>query len=187
MAAVWSDPALGRFEYSQSHDAWVASLDFPSFRLFTYSFAIDDAIPGRLQVWLHAIDENDLPSPTAIALLSNVIANQSRLIQSISSAIWEDFSGGGPESGMWWHSHLEDVEDAYDSGLPALDGPTAILAWMRPMEVIVRDSGVRSSKAPVIEITFAAAFEAEHSVGVLTDGVSILGIGYALDVEPFES
>jgi hypothetical protein len=39
---------------------------------------------------------------------------------------------------------------------------------------------------PVVELSFHAAFEEEHGVGVLTDGNTILGTGYSVDVRPFK-
>jgi hypothetical protein len=35
-------------------------------------------------------------------------------------------------------------------------------------------------------LAFEAPFEEEHGVGVLTDGVAILGTGYRYDVTPFK-
>ena len=40
---------------------------------------------------------------------------------------------------------------------------------------------------PIVELSFGAAFEEEHGVGILTDGAKIIGIGYSYDVTPFES
>ena len=39
---------------------------------------------------------------------------------------------------------------------------------------------------PLVELSFHAAFEEEHGVSVLTDGDSILGTGYYLDVVPYD-
>ena len=39
---------------------------------------------------------------------------------------------------------------------------------------------------PIAELTFAAAFDPEHGVGVLTDGKKILGTGYSGDAEQFK-
>lgn len=40
---------------------------------------------------------------------------------------------------------------------------------------------------PIVELSFSAPFEDEHGVGVMTDGQSVLGIGYSCDVTPFEA
>ena len=42
-------------------------------------------------------------------------------------------------------------------------------------------------KKPVAELTFAALFEEEHGVGVLTDGKEILGTGYMGEAAAFDS
>jgi hypothetical protein len=39
-------------------------------------------------------------------------------------------------------------------------------------------------KRPLAELSFHAAFEEEHGVGILTDGRQVVGIGYLADVEP---
>ena len=46
---------------------------------------------------------------------------------------------------------------------------------------------VPGCEGPVVELSFHAAFEVEHGVGVLTDGETILGLGYSADVTPFEA
>jgi hypothetical protein len=57
-------------------------------------------------------------------------------------------------------------------------------AGLRVMEVCVRPK-VEGCDGPVAELTFAAVFEEEHGLGVLTDGEGVLGIGYVADVQPF--
>ena len=44
----------------------------------------------------------------------------------------------------------------------------------------------RGQDKPLAELSFAAAFEEEHGVGILTDGKAIIGIGYSSDVTPFK-
>jgi hypothetical protein len=44
----------------------------------------------------------------------------------------------------------------------------------------------RGQDHPLAELSFAAAFEEEHGVGILTDGKAIVGIGYSSDVKPFK-
>ena len=38
---------------------------------------------------------------------------------------------------------------------------------------------------PNASINFAAAFDEEHGVGVLSDGTRVLGIGYISDATPY--
>jgi len=44
----------------------------------------------------------------------------------------------------------------------------------------------RGQGKPLVELSFAAAFEEEHGVGILTDGKTIVGIGYTSNVTPFK-
>jgi hypothetical protein len=57
---------------------------------------------------------------------------------------------------------------------------------MRLSSICVRPR-VEGYDKPIVELRFAAAFEEEHGVGVLTDGGKILGTGYSVDVTPYES
>lgn len=180
----WEHQELGHFEYRRRR-GWVRSVDLPGFAIFTWP-GNEDRAPGTCELRLGTEDENDLPSPSALALVSTLLNEQQQLPRTIAQALWEDFNGRGPDSGMWWHGHLEDVDDMYDSGLPAITGPDALMAWLELDSIDVRNAGIKSEEQPVLEVTLGAPFEIEHGVGVLTDGVTIIGIGYAGDVERFK-
>jgi hypothetical protein len=70
--------------------------------------------------------------------------------------------------------------------LPPLTGPESLQRWMRLSRVWVRKE-MEGRAGLLVELSFHAAFEPEHGVGVLTDGDSIVGTGYDYDVTPFES
>ena len=70
--------------------------------------------------------------------------------------------------------------------MPLLTGPDALRHWMRLSRVWVRKK-VERWNGPLVELSFHAAFEPEHGVGILTDGEAILGTGYDYDVTPFKS
>jgi hypothetical protein len=170
-------PDVGEVTYNRRRNAWVGSIRLPALKTFTSMFAADEDnyIPGQCVLYLQA-ERDDVPSAAAVALIERLVSNQEHLALAIASAMWDDFTGKGRPSGMYWHGHLDQVEDAYDSGLPPIDGPGAVFAWMRPDLVIVRHSGTKAVGSPIIEINFSAPFEIEHGVAVLTDGTAVLGI-----------
>ena len=182
MAETWDAPGLGRLTFDT--DAWTTTVDLPAFAAFTFGGGGRPAYELAFEVE----DETDVPSADAVAVAGAVVANQARLATAVAAALWDDFNGRGPRSGMWWHGHLDDVPEGADDGdgLPPLTGPAALMAWMRLSRAIVRP--VRRHEPDggrVVELRFNAAFEVEHDVGVLTDGTSILGTGYAYDVRLF--
>jgi hypothetical protein len=177
---------LGKLEYSRRRDAWVGVIDVPAFRRFTHTW--DDHVPGRCDLIINAEDEADTPSARAVELALRLLENQERLARQIVTALWDDFNGRGPRSGMWWHGDLEQVvESGEGEDVPPLESADALFGWMHPGGIVVRHGGVRDDEPPVIELTCSAVFEVEHGVGILTDGDAILGTGYLYDVEPFES
>jgi hypothetical protein len=181
----WKHPEFGEFEYDRLR-GWGRSVSLPGFAVFTWP-ANGDRPPGHCDLYFQTGDENVVPSEAAVAIASKLLNEQRQLANAITVALWEDFNGRGPNSGMWWHGHLEKIDDMYDSGLPAITNPDALFAWMHLDGIDVRNSGARSEEHPIVELTFSAPFEVEHGVGILTDGVTILGTGYAGDVDPFRS
>jgi Domain of unknown function (DUF6985) len=180
---TWKHPDLGLFTFDDW--AWIATVDAPAFNTFAYD--PEGAQPtGKYQLAFEAEDEKDVPSPAAVELASKVLTNQAELVPKITDALWDEFSGRGPHSGMWWHNELAQVAEAmkwYD--FPPLKRRDDVLTVMELSSIVVRKS-VYDDERPVVELSFSAAFEDEHGVGVLTDGRSILGIGYSHDVTPFE-
>jgi len=188
MPATWNHPKLGRFKYDG--DRWTANVDAPALDAFKYGAdedGDDDPPPtGKHELGFDADDEDDLPSDEAVAVALAVLANQARLVPMITKALWEDFNGRGPDSGMWWHGDMEQVAEMMDfeENLSPPKGPDDLLRLMGLPNIIVHKE-VDGYERPVAEISFAAVFEEEHGVGVLTDGKSVLGTGYSSDVTPF--
>jgi hypothetical protein len=179
MSEVWEHPELGRFEYDGVE--WSRAVELPGFGAFDYQRDEDDA----KRLTFAADDEGERPTAEMAALAAKVLANQRALAERVVAALWEDVNGRGPRSGMWWHGASDDVADAMEEdGLPRPAAAGDLITGLRVMEVCVRPH-VEGYDRPVAELTFAAAFEQEHGLGVLTDGERILGIGYMGDAEPF--
>jgi hypothetical protein len=186
LPATWDHPKLGRFEY---RGGWAKKFNFPAFKAFSYDSGYDNArrSTGKHGMLFWASSESDLPSPEAAGLASKVVANQAELVAQVADALWDDFSGRGPDYGNWWHGCLEKVAKSIGPKR-VLRGPEDTTRLLKVDAVFIRSaySGMPGYDKPAVEIAFRAAFEPEHGVGVLTDGVSILGIGYTLDVVLFE-
>lgn len=182
MPATWKHPDLGEFKYKVE---WTRPVSMPGFASFTYDK--DDTAGGTVPLNFDADDEDDTPPDAAAAVAMQLLANQIDLAAKVVNALWDDFNGRGPQSGMWWRNRLDEVtEAAEDLGLL---GPTkpADLAPLLGLQGICIHRETDGYDQPVAELQFAAAFEEEHGVGVLTDGINVLGIGYISDVRPFPS
>jgi hypothetical protein len=187
VAATWDHPKLGRFEYEGA--GWTRLVEVPAFKTFSYETGYSNAPRSKRKHKLvfGTFDESHLPSAADVAVAERVLVNHKSLVGVVTRALWEDFNGRGPDSGMWWHGDLEAVAKSFKSHkLPPPTKPEDLLAVMQPSGVLVRET-FPGYDSPMVELTFHAAFEEEHGVSVLTDGNSVLGIGYNLDVMPFGS
>lgn len=183
MAETWTHPDLGEFQYEIE---WTKPVPMPAFAAFTYDrFERHDPSDNTVPLVFDADDEDDTPTVAAAQLAGRVVAKQNELAKKVLDALWDDFNGRGPRSGMWWHNHLDEVVGVVeDVGLPAPAKAADLAAVLLLQEIRIRRD-VLDDEQPIAELSFAAAFEEEHGVGILTDGESILGTGYCADVTPF--
>jgi len=186
MAATWDHPKLGKFKFDLV--AWHGVAKAPAFDVFTYDDGLGDQRKpnGKYEIAFSGEDESDTPPAPAVALALKVLDAQKELPARVMKALWDDFNGRGPYSGMWWHDDLAQVGEAMeDSGAepPASADDLRKVLWLASIKV---RKEVHRYPRPVVELSFSAAFEEEHGVGVLTDGKKILGLGYSHDVTPFK-
>jgi hypothetical protein len=184
MAARWVHPELGAFEYDRL--GWVKILKVPAFKSFGYDCGWSTAPrpPGTIILAFEADNEEDLPSSKAVALAYKVLANDAVLVAKVITALWDDFNGRGPDSGMWWHGDLDLVVEAMETEYRPR-GAGDLLDHLHLYCIRVRKR-VGDRKRPLVELRFHADFEWEHGVGVLTDGKNIRGTGTCCDLRPFE-
>ncbi len=69
-------------------------------------------------------------------------------------------------------------------GLPVPDSAEELKLILEPGDLTVRRDPEDILKW-IAEFNYYAGFDVEHGIGVLTDGVDILGIGYASDASRF--
>jgi len=185
MTDIWDHPKLGRFKYEAM--GWTKLVDLPAFKAFSYDTGYENAprSKGKHRLIFAASGDTDFPSAAAVLVAEKVLANHAKLVTAVTDALWDDFNGRGPGSGMWWRGNLDAVAKsfAYDKQ-PAPAKPADLLPAMQASAIVVREP-FPGDDAPLIELQFHCAFEEEHGVSVLTDGESVRGIGHPLEVTPF--
>lgn len=189
VTATWEHPKWGVFE----HDGvgWTGKVDAPAFRAFTWDSPwtrtrIGDRPQGAFKFVFQAEDETERPAAAMEAVADEVLAAQEKLVSKVTAALWDDFHGRGGKSGMWWHAGFDQIAQSFaDEGVSRPKKARDLLQGMQLAAIVVRPCVHRYDR-PIVELSFEAAFEIEHGVGVLTDGEKILGIGYAVDVTPFK-
>ncbi len=129
MTAQWTHPELGVFDFDDH--SWVRTIEVPAFKAFSFDTGYSNAprSNGMHELAFEADDESDHPTEIAIELAATVLENQNALVATVANALWEDFNGRGPASGMWWHGDLEEVFEYLDEDPP--DGPEGIPPFCR--------------------------------------------------------
>lgn len=170
----WSHPDIGEFVYDGF--SWTKKVRITAFKKFTYNNCIKKS-DARVNLEFTSDKEDDHPTEDCVSLVKLVLENQEDLAPKIVKALWDDFNGNKYKSGMWWHSNLEEVTEYLDDPIesPETIYPNLLLDSINCYHYF-------ESEKPIVELRFEASFEMEHGVGILTDGISILGVGYTHDV-----
>ncbi len=179
---TWQHSELGKFKLTDT--GWQGQCTLPSFKMFRFGR------PGRSKLEILFETENDsedAPSSREISVAKRIIKNELALSKKLIRVLFDDLNGRGLNSGMWWHGDTESILEFMDEQLrskcdltledtiPKLIGSPSI--WIR--------KEVDYYKKPCGVLLFDAAFDPEHGLGVLTDGVKIIGTGYQMSVGPF--
>ncbi len=197
MPIQWSHPRFGTLHYDGVW--WRREIKIASLQSFTY---IDAAVrayrsePERFELVFQCEPEDEQPNAEMAAIASTVLDNELQLVPDMLDAIWSDLNGQGPKSGMWWHGDLANahgggngdsaVHDSLDDQeLPMPTCANDLSKVLEPKNLTIRSHPSLPGHW-LAEFNFHAGFDVEHGVGVLTDGVKILGIGYSSDVSLFE-
>ncbi len=190
MESSWAHPNLGVFE-NDGYE-WTQTRTVEGFEAYSYKPRYPDFTAGRVSLSFPIDDENPgPPAPEAIDLMARILGDLPAWAERVKAAVWDDFMGRGPDSGMYWHGHLEEVMDVFDhfdaeDGIPALESADQVPAWLCLNGIRV-DRDWEASGSYIAHLLFHAAFDEEHGLGVLTDGEKVLGIGYQGDASPFGS
>jgi hypothetical protein len=184
MSKTWNHPQLGTFQFDKEREAWVGACSMPAFKLFKWD--VESTKPGGRCELLFRTPEGREPSEDAARLVLRLVANDAKLAPLVTTTLWDEFNGRGHKSEMWWYGDMDQVAEnfGYDDR-PSPTGPSDLVPVMGFMGLAIRES-LHEYNMPIAELTFSAVFEEEHGVGVLTDGDTILGTGYASDVLTYE-
>lgn len=184
---VWEHAEVGRFEYRGL--GWHRWVSFPAFKMYSYDSGRLNSRPnnGQYSLAIGARNDTTPPSLGAIHLVNELLENHMVLAEFMRDALWDDINGTGPPSGNWWYGNLTKVREYFECDrLPPPMISNDLLPALQLESVLIDDSGVVYAK-PLAEFCFRASFELEHGLSILTDGRAVCGIGYSLEVEPFDA
>ena len=183
MVTTWKHPDLGTFH----HDgfAWIREVSLPAFEVFSLRARRRSAKPALM---FDIEEETEVPTREMVAVAKRILGNGESLVEKVLKALWLDFNGRGPGSGMWWNGNLADVTkyilDPKTKQPIELGEPSDIAPLMRLMSMRIAPEH-REFKKPLAELAFRAEFEIEHGVEILPDGSRVLGIGRIADAQLF--
>lgn len=194
MADQWTHPELGEFEFD--YECWAGSAKIPGLSFFPSSEEEEDDEPDiasgeiRLEFWIDPYAEleegqDDLPpSDEQIAAAIAFLNHAEQLAPQILDALWADIQGTGPDSGMWWHGNLEELNENgmfEEIGEQPITDRESLKQSLAVSRVVVGSD----SDPGLVEVVFSAEWEAEHGVGVLVKGNQVIGLGYAGEADLF--
>ena len=185
---AWTHPRLGNFA---AGDYWDRKINVPEFAAFSYDTGYSNAPRStgdiRFGFGPHSSKEKlPAPTPEMIAVADRILNDPAALVQKVIDALWEEFNGRGPTSGMSWRGALVPGSDSFGNlGEPPPSSAQELLEMLQLSGIIVEDKWWDYPK-PIAILVFSALFEQEHGVSVLTDGLTILGTGLAGEAEIWE-
>jgi hypothetical protein len=182
-AADWKHPKFGTFKRDGA--GWLATVNVPAFAAFSYDTGYPNAprSTGNVALGLHYHLMNAqvpaTPPPEMVALLDNVMADPRALVDRVVTALWDEFNGRGPDSGVWWHDNMKQINKsfAYD-GLSLPKRADDLLPVLQLTSLSIFNEWW-DHPAPIVYLEFHAAFEEEHGLAMLGNADEILGAGFA--------
>lgn len=171
---VWCHPTLG--EFTRGVSGWTGKIPLPGFAKFDLPFP-----KGRyeLVIAIESPDETE-PSSKLVGVAEKLVEGQAELADAIPLALWQELTGEGPDSGMWWHGGITAEEIPQLNGPEAPEGPDDLADWIELMGV--QCVPLLDDDKPAAEFRFSAPWEEEHGgMGVLVEEGAVTGIGYGCD------
>lgn len=177
---VWSDPELGSFKHE--YGEWRGIIRVPSFSIF------DSTRPnGLYQLTIEGPPEG--PEEQLVDAVLDVVRAEAELADNLLKALWDQMMGiaGDPN----WVLYGVIPDKSPELSLIWGDPPRSPLDLATYIDnptfgVTSRWGGPNTEGLdPEVRISFSAFWDVEHGLGFLVKGSEILGIGNAIDVEPF--
>jgi len=180
---------LGNFQFDPMCNWWRKIVTLPSFKQFKFREPGRNAGRSKIELFIE-VPLEDSPSEEQIQVTLDVVKNEARLSAGAKQALFDDICGIGPQSGMWWHNSLsevnEDIAELGPSSLGPLSAPEDLENLLGSPSICIKPSHYGYDE-PCALLWFSALFEPEHGVGVLTDGIKVSGTGYQMSVRPFRT
>lgn len=181
-AANWVHAKFGQLKGGSG--GWSATVNVPEFALFSYDTGYPNAPRSNGDVGLgmhyHLMDAQvpATPPPEMVALLDKVLADPRALVDRVVNALWDEFNGRGPDSGVWWHGNMKTINEQFDSaGLPPPKRADDLLPALQLTGLSIFNEWWDYPR-PILYLDFHAAFEEEHGLAMLGDGDRMLGAGF---------
>jgi hypothetical protein len=128
-------------------------------------------------------------------MLLKIRKSQKKLVHNVCQAFFDDLHQDGyhaesvPHSkfGMWWSEDPVEVAMSCREALlkrlkrDRLRQPDDLIAVLYEPSIAIYPSMMVSNSTPRTLINLGAEFEDEHGVSVLTDGSTVLNLGYSGD------
>ena len=185
----WIDSQLGNFTFDEYN--WSKTFELNAFSVFTFDdgFRSTGVNNGCVKLKIEADDEEDIPTDEVIRISRLTIDNHESLIREGLLALYNDILGDKVDSGMWWHSEIDEMRkdgaDFISGNKGLLTSQDDLTAFLGKPSIYVQNFGYAYGK-PCSTIIFNSMIDPEHGIGLLTDGESILGIGYGIEADVFE-
>ena len=181
-ATDWQHPKLGTFKGSSG--GWSAKVNVSEFAAFSYDTGYPNAPRSTgdvaLGIHYHLLDAQVPASPPSemVTLLDKVMADPRALVDRVINALWDDFNGRGPDSGVWWRGNLKIVNKQFEgAGLPPPKSAQDLLPALQLTSLTIFNEWWDYPQ-PILYLDFRTAFEQEHGVSMLGDADRMLGMGF---------
>lgn len=176
--AEWSHPNWGEFSF-QEHYGWARTIELQAFSKFRDG-------ETKIEIAIDADSEDEIPTTDLVSVAEKTVANHKSLIESGVDLLWNDFHGNGPDSGMWWRGDVDHIYEILDGrfGDDVLGQPQGLYYILEKASLRIQGSGYGYDK-PCSIIGFESPIDIEHGIGILTDGVHVIGLGYRSDPDAY--
>lgn len=173
-ARSYTHPTLGKLNWDVG--SWVGEIELPAFAKFDLPFP-----KGRYELVIAAESFNEAePSSKLLNVAEKLVESHDKLAEAIPLALWQELTGEGPDSGMWWHGGIPAEEIPQLVGPDAPEGSEDLMDFMELMDV--QCTPQLGDEKPAAEFRFSAPWEQEHGgMGVLVEDGTVTGIGYGSD------
>ena len=169
-------PVLGTL--ARRGSVFVGEVEAPALDIFKYDTSYPNAPGpnGKYDVVIALEGDAAVPSQAALDLAAGLLSDPKQLAEQLADAMWDDVTGAGPDSGMWWHDNLNTVANYLEEDGFTRPANAAELAQHLRLSSIYFDQMFEASWIALL--SFWCRFEEEHDLGVAMNRERVIGIGY---------